>query len=293
MVDFLKYRRVTALASALFLVTFAGFALYRYQTRGSVYTYSVDFTGGTQVLFRFDTAVDSAVIKQILSDSGWEHPHTREFGLNEVLVRVKEYESDATGLGKRMQTVIQAALPENNVEMLQTESVGPGVGAGLRSKSAWAIIIAILLMVIYIALRFWSFAFAAGTVAALVHDALFMLGIFLFLDREVSVNFIAAILAVLAYSINDTIIIFSQIRDFLKKAKNESLDEIVNKSLNYTLRRTLLTSFATGLPLTVMVIFGGEALRDFSLAILIGIIFGTYSSIYIASPVMMLLYSKK
>src|SRR5204862_5964032 len=99
MVNFLKYRTVTALASALFLVAFAGFALYRYQTRGSVYTYSVDFTGGTQVLFKFDSLIDSAIIKQILIENGWENPHAREFGANEVLVRVKEYESDATGLG--------------------------------------------------------------------------------------------------------------------------------------------------------------------------------------------------
>jgi len=293
MINFLKYRGITAITSLALILAFGIVAIYRYQTRGSVFTYSVDFTGGTQVLFKFDKSVDSAVIRQILSEKGWPNPSARPFAENEILVRVKEYESDATGLGQRMQVALQETMPDNTVTMIQTESVGPGIGAGLRSKSIRAILIVLILMLLYIGLRFWSFAFAAGAVVALIHDGIIVLAIFLFLNREISNNFIAAILAVLGYSINDTIIIFSQMREFLRKRTHETLDEIVNKSLNYTLRRTLLTSFSTGLPVTVMLIFGGEALRDFSLALLIGIFFGTTSSIYVASPIMMLLYPKK
>ena len=293
MINFLKYRGITALTSVALIVAFGVVAVYRYQTRGTVFTYSVDFTGGTQVLFKFDTQVDNAAVRQIVADNGWSNPTARPFGENEILVRVKEYETDATGLGQRMQVTLQKAFPDNTVTMIQTESVGSGIGAGLRGKSIRAIIMVLLLMLLYIGLRFWSFAFATGAVVALIHDGIIVLAIFLFLDREISHNFVAAILTVLGYSINDTIIIFSQIREFLKKRTTESLDEIVNKSLNYTLRRTLLTSFATGLPVTVMLIFGGEALRDFSLALLVGIFFGTTSSIYVASPIMMLLYPKK
>ncbi len=293
MINFLKYRGITALTSVLLIVAFGVVAAYRYQTRGSVFTYSVDFTGGTQVLFKFDTPVDNALVRNIIAEKGWSNPSARPFGENEVLVRVKEYESDATGLGQRMQTTLQAAFPDNTVTMIQTESVGSGIGAGLRGKSIRAVLMVLLLMLLYIGLRFWSFAFATGAVVALIHDGIIVLAIFLFLDREISNNFIAAVLTVLGYSINDTIIIFSQIREFLRKRTNETLDEIVNKSLNYTLRRTLLTSFATGLPVTVMLIFGGEALRDFSLALLVGIFFGTTSSIYVASPIMMLLYPEK
>ena len=123
----------------------------------------------------------------------------------------------------------------------------------------------------------------------LFHDAILMLAVFLLFDREISVNVIGAILAVMGYSINDTIVIFSQIRDNAKKMSHDSLKTIVNVSLNQTLRRTLLTSISTGLAVVSMLVLGGEALRDFSLALLVGIIVGTYSSIYIASPVMMLL----
>ena len=293
MINFLKYRTVTALSSLGLIVAFAGVALYRQQTRGTVYSYSVDFTGGTQVLFGFDQDVDSARLKQIIADNGWANASTREFGNNEVMVRVKEFEGDTIGLAERMKGVVQQEMPDNTVQILQTESVGAGVGADLRGKSAYAMGVALVLMLLYIAMRFWSVAFAAGAILALVHDAIIMLAIFLFLDREISINFIAAILTVLGYSINDTIVIFSQIREFMRKRKGVPLAEIVNDSLNYTLRRTMLTSISTGLPVLVMLVFGGEALRDFSLALLIGIIFGTYSSVYIASPIMMLLQPKQ
>lgn len=293
MINFLKYRTLTALSSLGLIVAFGGVAIYRQQTRGAVYTYSVDFTGGTQVLFAFESSINSAQVKQILADKGWVNASVREFGNNEIMVRVPEFEGDTIGLGERMKSAVQESLPGNSVSILQTESVGAGVGQDLRGKSARALFVAMILMLIYIAVRFWSFAFAAGAVFALVHDAIVMLAIFLFLDREISINFIAAILTVLGYSINDTIVIFSQIREFMKKRKDMPLDAVVNESLNYTLRRTMLTSISTGLPVMVMLIFGGEALQDFSLALLIGVIFGTYSSVYIASPIMMLLQPKK
>jgi preprotein translocase subunit SecF len=293
MVNFLKYRKATALSSLCLMLAFVGVAMYRQQTRGSVYTYSVDFTGGTQILLGFEQEVNGTQIKQIIADNGWPSVSTREFGKHEVLVRVKEFEDDMVGLGERMKDVVQDAMPDNNVQILQTESVGAGVGADLRGKSLYAMGVALILMLLYIAMRFWSFAFATGAILALVHDAIVMLAIFLFLDREISINFIAAILTVLGYSINDTIVIFSQIREFMKKRKGVPLEEIVNDSLNYTLRRTMLTSISTGLPVLVMLIFGGEALQDFSLALLIGIVFGTYSSVYIASPIMMLLQPKE
>lgn len=293
MINFLKYRTATALAFLALLIAFGVVAVYRYQTRGSVYTYSVDFTGGTQILFEFDNPVDSTQVRQIVVDAGLVSASTREFGKNEILVRAKEFESDNVGLGERIRAALQDKMPDNPVRVLQTESVGAGVGADLRSKSVYAVIIALLFMLGYIAMRFWSFAFATGAIVALAHDAVIMLAIFLFLDREISINFIAAVLAVLGYSINDTIVIFAQVREFLKKRKDVPLETIVNDSLNYTLRRTMLLSVSTGLPVLVMLLFGGEALYDFSLALLIGIFFGTYSSVFVASPIMMLLQPKQ
>ncbi len=293
MINFLRFRTLTTVISLLIVLSFVGMAVYKYQTRGQVFIYSIDFTGGTQVLLKFDKPVSGIQVKSILETHGWKGAVIREFSDQEILIRVKEFAGDAQGLGERMRAVIKENLAGYEVQILQSESVGPGVGAALRWKSVRAVVFALFAMLIYIALRFWSFAFAFGAVAALFHDALVMLALFLFLDREISANVIGAILAVLGYSINDTIVIFSQIRDDLKKMKDRSLTTIVNISLNQTLKRTLLTSISTGIPVTVMLLFGGEALRNFSLALLTGIIFGTYSSIYIASPVMMMLYHRR
>ncbi len=291
MINFVKYRMVTTIISCLLLSSFIGYAIYKKRTTGEVFRYSVDFTGGAQVLLKFDKPVSSIAVKDIL-DKQWEGAAIREFGDNEILVRVKLGEAikDLGTIAERMQSSIQDAISGVRVTILQSESVGPGVGEALRGKSVRAIIFALLAMLAYIALRFWSLGFALGAVAALFHDALLMLAVFLLLNREISVNVIGAVLAVMGYSINDTIVIFSQIRDNLKKLSHESLDNIVNISLNQTLRRTLLTSISTGLTVGAMLVLGGEVLRDFSLALLVGIVVGTYSSIYIASPVMMLLY---
>lgn len=292
MIDFLKARKITAIFSLVLVGAFFSAAFYKWKTKGEVFTYSVDFTGGAQLLLRSSASVSDAQVKDILTRSGWESVSVRNFSGNELLVRVKEYSNDVTGLDARMIKALESEIPDTSFSVLQSESVGPGVGEMLRWNSIYAIVLALLALLCYIAIRFWSFAFAVGAVVALAHDALIMLAIFLLLNREISINVIGAILAVLGYSINDTIVIFSQIREGIRKGAGQSLDFIVNSSLNKTLTRTILTSVSTALPVLTMLIIGGEALFDFSLALLVGIVFGTYSSIFIASPVMMLLYNK-
>jgi preprotein translocase subunit SecF len=293
MINFLRYRLVCGIFSILFLAASLGVYIYKWQTRGYTFVYSVDFTGGTQILLKFDKAVSVCHLKDILEKSGWKNPITREFSApEEILVRVSEFSNDAKGLSERMKTAIQAEIPDNKVVILGSEAVGPGVGQTLRWNFLLAVLVALLAILLYIAFRFWSFSFAMGAVIALIHDPLAILGIFLMLDREISVNVIGVILAVIGYSINDTIVIFSRIRDNLHKMKDASLHEIVNVSINKTLRRSVLTVVATALTVLSMLFFGGEALRDFSLALLIGIAIGCYSSIYIASPVMMALYKE-
>ena len=295
MINFVKYRAVTAFISLFLIGGFIGFAVYKKRTTGEVFRYGVDFTGGAQVLLRFSKPVSSIAVKDILDKNGWEGAVIREFSDNELLVRVKleEVAKELGSVAERMQQAIEKSMKDVQVTILQSEAVGPGVGEALRGKSIRAIVFALIAMLLYIALRFWSFGFALGAVMALFHDAILMLAVFLLLNREISVNVIGAVLAVMGYSINDTIVIFSQIRNNLAKMSHESLGTIVNISINQTLRRTILTSVSTGLTVLSMLILGGEALRDFSIALLVGIIIGTYSSIYIASPVMMLLYRDK
>lgn len=293
MINFLKYRLVCGIFSIAFLAASLGVYIYKWQTRGYTFVYSVDFTGGTQILLKFEKPANICALKDILEKNGWKNPITREFSApEEVLVRVSEFSNDAKGLGERMKAAIQAEIPDNNVTILGSEAVGPGVGQTLRWNFLWAVLIALIAILLYIALRFWSFSFAMGAIVALIHDPLAILGIFLMLDREISINVIGVILAVIGYSINDTIVIFSRIRDNLHKMKDATLHEIVNVSINKTLRRSVLTVIATALTVLSMLFFGGEALRDFSLALLIGLVIGCYSSIYIASPVMMALYKE-
>lgn len=295
MINFLRFRTATAMSSVLIFTLFAGLAYYKYATEGHIFEYSIDFTGGTQVLFRSEKPISADLVSDVLSAQGWQGVEIRTLDENEVIVRVQDFLNDVEGLDEKIIEAVQNAVPENTITLLQSESVGPGVGKTLRSNSIKAVLLALIAMLIYIALRFWSFAFAAGAVAALFHDATIMLAIFFFFDRAISINTIGAILTILGYSINDTIVIFSQIKENLKTmdSSKHSLNTIVNKSLNMTLRRTILTSVSTALPLLVLLLFGGKGLFDFSLALLAGVIFGTYSSVYIASPVMMLLYKRE
>lgn len=296
--NFLKYRFVAAFISLSIIGAFVATCFYKQRTQGSVFSYSIDFTGGTQVLLRFSEKVCPVFIKAVVEKAGWTGAITRVFSPQEILVRVKEVETDAKGLGGRIREAVTVACrkdisPDIQVEILQSETVGGGIGEELRWKSFRAVLVALLAMLLYISFSFWSFAFAMGAVVALFHDALLMLASFLFFNREISSNIIAAILTVLGYSINDTIVIFAQIRQNIKKMHGVPLRDVVNISINQTLRRTLLTSFSTALTVGSIFILGGETLRDFSFAMLVGIVVGTFSSIYIASPVMMLLYKEK
>jgi preprotein translocase subunit SecF len=292
MINVLQYRKLSAIVSLTILLAAGVLFVYRMQTRGYAFTYSVDFTGGTQVLLKFNKDTTASDISSALNEE-WPNAVLRQFEKDEYLVRVKEFSNDPQGLSARMVDAIKKAHPDYEITVLENEAVGAGVGQALRYNSLMAIFLALLAMLGYIAIRFWSIGFAVGSVVALIHDALIMLAVFLVLGREISTNVIAAILAVLGYSINDTIVIYSQIRENLKTLNRSSIYDIVNISLNQTMRRTLLTSISTGLTVGAMFVLGGEALRSFSLALLIGIVFGTYSSIFIASPIVMFFYKNK
>jgi preprotein translocase subunit SecF len=289
-IRFIKYVPFTTLLSLGLIAAFGVTAWYKYTTTGHVFNYSVDFTGGSQVLLGFSSNPDMDAIRQTFADNGWANASLREFsGKNEVLVRVKEFSNDAQGLGQKMLTALTQSIPGQDIRILQSEGVGPSVGESLRMRSVYTVLLALFCMLIYIAVRFWSVGFAVGAVAALFHDAIIMIAAFMLFDKEISVNVIGAILAVLGYSINDTIVIFSKIRENMRKNNHRaSLTEVVDLSLNQTLRRTMLTSISTLLTVGSIFFLGGEALHGFAFAMLIGIVFGTYSSIYIASPIMML-----
>lgn len=295
-IDFLKYRYVSAALSALILVTFVGGYFYKKYTTadGHTFNYSVDFTGGIQALFGFNKPVAGEKLVHILDSKGWPGTVTREFSPTEHLVRVKKEAKDVAQESEAIRkALIEGLGSDYTISVLQTDSVGMATGSTLRTRSLYAVIVSLLLMLLYIALRFWSFAYAMGAIVSLFHDAIVILTLFLLTDKEVSMNVIGAILAVLGYSINDTIVVMARIRENVKKLPQTSMYDIINISLTETLSRTILTTFATTLVVVALFIFGGETLRDLSLALLVGIVFGIYSTIYIAMPVLYVLYNKE
>lgn len=292
MINFLKYRSLTAVLSFLMLSTFIIAFAYKHYSRGHAFTYSVEFTGGTQILLRFAKPISGEKVAGLLEAAGWPGATTRDFSPTEILVRVKDFSDDPEGLAEKMRSKLGELLPDNPATTAGSDSVGSGVGKSMQYRSALGILAGLLLMMVYIAIRFKSFSFAMGAFVSLFHDALIVLLIYLLFDKEISLQVIGAILMGLGYSINDTIVIFSRIRENLQKLKDLSVEEVINISLNETLRRTILTTFATLLVVLALFLFGGETLRSFAFSLLVGMVFGIYSTIYIASPVVLHLYQK-
>lgn len=286
MVHFSQYRIQSALLSLLLI--FAGIVAYVYH---GGFRYSVDFTGGTDIRMRFEKPENTAAIQKAISDE-WKGTVYNILDANEIIIRVQDTPETTQHLDEKIQATVDAVSTDNPGTILQINSLSSAVGDALRYSSLKAVLIALFLMLLYIAFRF-QFAFAIGAVLALFHDALTVLAVFLLINREISIDVVGALLAVLGYSINDTIVIFAQIKKNLKAMKGKPLALIVDASINQTMRRTLLTSTATALVVGSMFAFGGESIRSLSLAILLGIIFGTYSSVFIASSIMMCFYKEE
>ncbi len=283
-IDFLKYRYFAAFFSCALVLT--GIAGYVYH---GGFSYSVDFSGGTQIRGTLSEPIGSGQLKTALAKQGWGDVVIRELGPTDVVIRVNEFTTDVAGLAQKVKDDLSTQFPAITVTVTEASAVGPAAGKMLFMNGLLALLLGLLLMMGYIAWRFWSFAYGVGAVIAIFHDAVAILTVCACFNFEISPNIICAILAVLSYSINDTIIIFARIRENVAKEKGKNIEVVVNESINQTLRRTLLTSFATMLGTGALLVFGGEALRTFSLSLIIGIVIGTYSSIYVASPVMLAL----
>ncbi len=280
MIHFLRYRFVCLAFSVLFLL--GGVVTYVY--RGG-FNYHIDFVGGTELQVTFEKAISANDLRKALSGDSWQDPVIQSLGTTgtQFLIRVKQ---EGKTLEDRFLKTIHKQIRDNEVTIDQIAWVGAEVGNDIKWDAFIAIMLAFLGMLLYIAFRS-QYRFAVGAVVALAHDMLVVLAVLLMLNEQISLNVLAALLTTLGYSINDTIVIFSRIQDNFTLLKNKTEEEIVNISINQTLRRTLLTSFTTFLAVSALYLVGGEALKGFSLSMLVGIVAGTYSSIYIASPVML------
>ncbi|PTY35904.1 protein-export membrane protein SecF [Saccharospirillum sp. MSK14-1] len=267
--------------AAAFSITLLVIAVIALAVRGL--NYGLDFTGGAQIEVGYEQPADVNQVRTVLTDAGYRDVVVQYFGNNtDVLIRMQE--DNNPDLGNEVLDLLSAE--RNDVELRRNEYVGPQVGEELREKGGIGMIVALGLVMVYIALRF-QFKFAIGAVAALIHDVIIVLGFFAVTQFPFDLTVLAAILAVIGYSLNDTIVVADRIRESFRTIRRDDPIYLVNISLTQTLSRTVITSLTTLLVLIALGIFGGEMIRAFAEALTVGVVIGTYSSIYVASNILL------
>tara|TARA_Y100000588_G_scaffold363338_1_gene425931 strand:- start:1288 stop:2178 length:891 start_codon:yes stop_codon:yes gene_type:complete len=280
-IKFMSFTKITAIFSVLCIII----GIISLIIKGGPLL-SIDFTGGTIVQIRLTQFENVTNIRDKLSNYGFANAEIIEFGSpEEILIKAQ-----SIGSSSDISEKLNSALGETFV-LRRIESVGPKIGKELQRDAYFAIALALIMILMYIAIRFDSY-YALGSVVALIHDIIITLGIFSLLNLEINLSIIAAFLTIVGYSLNDTIVIFDRIRENVSKHLKKTLDEVVDISLNNTLSRTFITSLTTLLVLTILYLWGGEVINLFAFALIIGVGIGTYSSIFVASPVM-LYFEKK
>jgi preprotein translocase subunit SecF len=281
-IDFMAKRKVAGFTSiVLVLLCLGGLAVQGLNL-------GLDFTGGTLVEVAFPEPVDPEQVRSVLDSAGFENGTVQYFGTEQdLLIRMPPQTNvDQANMGDNILATLRELYPA--VEMRQSNFVGPAVGEELTEDAGLALLAALLVIMLYILFRFTK-QFSVGAVAALVHDVLITLGIFAFMQWTFDLSVLAAVLAVIGYSLNDTIVVSDRIRENFRKVRKGAPVDIINQSLNQTLGRTLVTSLTTLFVLLALLFAGGEGIRGFAAALTIGVIVGTYSSIFVAANVLLLL----
>ncbi len=279
-IDFMSWRKI-ALSASIILATVSILSLSLKQLN-----YGLDFTGGSLVELHYPKEIEVANIRQSLTNAGYEGAQVALFGsTQDVLIKLPGSVSDTLGA-----EIIQVLRQESSEDIVlrRVEYVGPQIGSELRDDGGLAMLLALGLMMLYITFRFQS-RFAGAAVLALIHDVIIVLGIFSLFNLDFDLTVLAALLAVIGYSLNDTIVVSDRIRENLKSQRGSDTEEVINLSLNQMLSRTLITSLTTLLVLTSLYLFGGELIKNFALALILGVVVGTYSSIYIASNALVMM----
>ena len=282
-IQFLKYKKVTLFISIIFcLISF--FSLFI-----NGLNFGIDFKGGSLIEVKSDKSINISIVRSKLSLLNLGDVQIQNFGSEKnILVRVEASSSENNS------SVLSSITNELQAfgEIQRTEVVGPKISSELIQKGILAIISAVGLMLFYIWIRF-EWQFSLGAVLALIHDVIITIGIFSFFQIEFNLSIIAALLTIIGYSMNDTVVVYDRIRENLRKYKKQDLYDLINSSINQTLSRTVLTSFTTLLALFSLYIFGGQVIKGFTLAMIIGVFIGTYSSTFIASQLLYVLGVKR
>ena len=251
--------------------------------------YGVDFAGGILIQIRFSQAVDISKVRNAMEAMGSKDAMVQKFGgENEFLIRVEKSAEDLEGMSKKIQASLQERFKDKTLEIRRVEVVGPKVGKDLKTKALWAVGLSFAAILVFVAWRFKQVSYGLGGIAALVHDIIITYGTISIAGLEYSLPLMAVILTIIGFSINDTIVIFDRVRENIKKMRKENLETVFNVSINETLGRTILTSGTVMMVVLILFFFGGPVIHDFAFALIVGLISGTYSTIYVASPVVLL-----
>lgn len=282
--DFIGKKKFTIWVSAIALLISLGSVFLHKGLK-----YGVDFAGGILIQIRFSRAVDISEVRNAMEAMGSKDAMVQKFGgENEFLIRVEKSAEDLEGMSKKIQASLQERFKDKTLEIRRVEVVGPKVGKDLKTKAIWAVGLSFAAILVFVAWRFKQVSFGLGGIAALVHDIIITYGTISIAGLEYSLPLMAVILTIIGFSINDTIVIFDRVRENLKKMRKENLETIFNVSINETLGRTILTSGTVMMVVLILFFFGGPVIHDFAFALIVGLISGTYSTIYVASPVVLL-----
>ena len=277
-IPFMSYRRMATIASLSLLALSIASLGFRGLNLG------LDFSGGTLIEVSYEEAADLSEIRDLMSVNGFDDFQVVNFGSNtDVLIKVAD-KNGSSQLGDTIFAFLEA--DDSSIELQRIEFVGPQIGSELRDQGGLGMLVALGMILLYVAFRF-QYKFALGAVAALGHDVVIILGLFSLLNWDFDLTVLAALLAVIGYSLNDTIVVSDRIRENFRGERGFEPEEIVNRSINQTLSRTLITSFTTLLVLLALFFFGGEMIRGFSQALIIGVLVGTYSSIYVVANMLL------
>ena len=277
-IPFMSYRKIATIASLTLLVLSVTSLGFKGLNLG------LDFSGGTLIEVSYSEAADLGDIRDLMTANGFDDFQVVNFGSNtDVLIKVADKDGSSQ-LGDTIFAFLEAS--DSEIELQRIEFVGPQIGSELRDQGGLGMLVALGMILLYVAFRF-QYKFALGAVAALAHDVVIILGLFSLLAWDFDLTVLAALLAVIGYSLNDTIVVSDRMRENFRGERGFEPEEIVNRSINQTLSRTLITSFTTLLVLMALFFFGGEMIRGFSQALIIGVLVGTYSSIYVVANMLL------
>jgi len=284
-IDFIGRRKYAFILSGF--LAFLGILAFVQILRGEA-NLGIDFAGGTAVQLKFDQLIRIDEARHLLESKGFVDAELQEFTRdNKLLIRVKKQTTIQEKLAERIVQAFQEGFPNNQFVVDSSTEIGPTIGEKLRKDAVVAITLSMIGIMIYIAFRF-EFRFGIAAAIATFHDVLAVLGIFYVLNKEINLLLVTALLTIAGYSLTDTVVVFDRIRENLRQRRRDPLEQIINNGVNQVLSRTVIVSLTTLLAVIALFFFGGEVIHDFSFALMLGVLVGTYSSIFVASPILIL-----